>query len=59
MDETRTVFSYFMTVAPVVRLTWLPLPAGRQQGAITHQMLHTFHLRLWWKTTVVGQGITE
>lgn len=38
MDETSTVFSNFMPVAPVVRLTGLPLPAGKQQGAITHQI---------------------
>ena len=36
VDEPRAVFSHFMPVAPVVRLAGLPLPAGKQQGAITH-----------------------
>lgn len=35
VGETRAVFSFFMAVAPVVGLTWLPFPAGEQQRAIT------------------------
>lgn len=38
VDEPRTVFSRFMAMGPVVRLTRLPLPAGKQKGAIIHQV---------------------
>lgn len=38
MDETSAVFSRLVQVAPVVRLTRLPLPAGKQQGAIKHKI---------------------
>lgn len=39
LDEPRTVLSAdVMTVAPVVRLTWLPHSAGKQQGATTHKI---------------------
>lgn len=36
MDEPSTVFSQFMPMTPVVRLTRLPLSRGRQQGAISY-----------------------
>lgn len=36
MNEPSTVFSQFMPMAPVVRLTRLPLSTGSQQGAISY-----------------------
>lgn len=35
MDEPSTVFSQFMPMPPVVRLTRLPLSTGKQQGVIS------------------------
>lgn len=38
VDETTAVFSCFMAVAPVVRLSGFPVSANKQQGAVTPQL---------------------